>query len=441
MSAIIVSEIIGKEIVFSKTYEDGGTYLEISKIEGPAAVPAEREREVEVVDGVVKIITGSLAIGMVVTPPPVNAVLGVLAGVGALISVGLSFAPDKVDPVQEKLEELTKKIEELDEKIIERFDDMKSFISENKFSVEIIGEVATLKKLMNDVLTLHSKEAIQNFANAYEQNSPLNIAYILMSLLAQRSTNPMAMAMEKDKDKRTETFNTWENIIQTIIGDLYFLEGIACGLLKKSNLYDGKRLIEQVDEINEVVKIWGDKYINGAWNEFKKGLPDYLKSHTHLNNWQKSEDIRNSLQKTCPEHSFYVCITNRIYENHHVSYVCTNPDDFIEVRDQGLCCAFVYRSRKAKNTKKEEFERVQKILDDCGYGSKMSWEYTKTIEQLFHRNLLPLRQNDAGLTFMIYYYCEPAITHTNIEGWGKGPGAFGDFTGSSMDRTILLGLP
>lgn len=219
VSPFIVSDRIGSEVVYSTTCFENGfraadgshTFFEISKepIRQPQLVTGVyASRAVDCVNASLTVIEGCLAVGMVFTSPPVSIIFGALAGVGALIQAGLSFIPDEPDPLEEKLEFLTQKIEELDGKIKARFDDMKSFITENKFSEQIISEVATLKKFLRDCLASYTAESIQNFENAYYQSTPLDMTYTLLSLLSQKTTNPLVMALDKEAKKARATFKT-----------------------------------------------------------------------------------------------------------------------------------------------------------------------------------------------------------------------------------------
>uniref|UniRef100_A0A1I7TVU0 DUF1269 domain-containing protein n=1 Tax=Caenorhabditis tropicalis TaxID=1561998 RepID=A0A1I7TVU0_9PELO len=457
MEGILVADTVGREVVYTTTcYEEdfkftNGTqvFLQISKIppgpEGPQGphgevYPAEAQDAVRIVDGVLNIVTGSLAIGMVFTPPPVNLVLGIFAGLGGLISAGLKFIPGKPDPVKEKLELLKKKIRELDTKIMARFGEMKAFITENKFSIEIIGEVATLKKFMNDVLSLLNDGSIRNFREAYHQNTPLDIAYTLMSLLAQRSTNPMAMAMEKNKDKQEETFNTWKNIIETIVGDLMFLEGIACGMLKDKDMQDCESLIEVSNEIYQSIDHWKDHYVNTAWNEFKITLPAYLKNSTHLNNAQKADNIKLQLERACPEYSFYICVMNQKKGGKDHYTKCGDPNELIELDDTGLCGAFVYRSRKGKNMANSEYEKTKKdvkyLIDPKhNYLHKTPAEFTE--EALDWKKLV----RTDGLIKLIDNNLNLAIRSANCPDHEWGPGWWETIMLQSKPYTLLVGLP
>ncbi|CAL2052179.1 unnamed protein product [Caenorhabditis brenneri] len=193
-----------------------------------------------------------MEIGMVVFFPAGTVVCGLLAATAGLCSTLIDVFHSKPDPVAEELKILTQKIKELDKKVTERYKEMKLFITENKFSNDIIGEVSVLKNFLHDFLTEVTSDSLSNFAAAYEMNSPLDIAYTLMSLLAQRSTNPLVMAMEKDSSK--ETFETWEKTIQTILSDLLVLESLCCGLLKNKKKYGTHRLLELVDEVTAGLK-------------------------------------------------------------------------------------------------------------------------------------------------------------------------------------------
>ncbi|EGT44572.1 hypothetical protein CAEBREN_31923 [Caenorhabditis brenneri] len=423
MSNSIVSDAVGEEVIFSTTcfenaqLEGSYTYLEIAKTTQPSdGIPTD------CVKGVTKIITGSLTVGMVLLPPPVDIACGVLAAFGGLVSLGLDLFFEKEDPVAKELEQLAEKMKQLDDQIMARFDDMKSFITENKFSVEIIGEVATLKKFMNDVIKMSDENSKENFRAAYEQNPPLNIAYILASLLSQKATNPLSMAVEADKSNSFKTLDAWENIIKTIIGDLLFIESFAAGLLKKEDLFDAKRICEQKEETDAMLKELDEKYRVAPWRDFKKSFPDYLKNHTHLTNEEKALEIRTILEKTIPQYGFFVCVFNRApYKNKFYLYYDNNPDNIVFLQDVGFCHAFVYRSTKFREIDQSEY----KSLADKVYFFK-NWPYFDGDEVAYDmvRNYILGSKSfrTDGLIAVMDKNVPKGFQIANCQGYENGPG-------------------
>lgn len=289
-----------------------------------------------------------MGVGSIVFPPPINVWCGALAGVGALLLFGIP--ENKADPVAEKLKELAEKIKELEKKVLRRFDEMKVFISENKFSMEVIGEVETLKKFLHNVFDVKNKKRIENFRAASNQKTPLNIAYILSSLLAQKSTNPLMMALEKSHDEKEETLKTWEYTITTIASDLIFIEALSVGLLKNGNEYDLNRLISEYYHILDVIDQIKEKYDVGAWSRFKKEFPKFSGElyRFGFNNGNRAEVVKKRLEEICPHDSFYVCVYESGEFEKDYYYHVARPYNLVEannVQDHKYS-VFVYRSHR-----------------------------------------------------------------------------------------------
>ncbi|CAL2052183.1 unnamed protein product [Caenorhabditis brenneri] len=400
------------------------------------------------VDGAVQILTGSLAIGMFVAPPPINLACGVFAAVGSFISIGINAFGKKNDPVAEKFKLLTQKLKELEEKIIARFDEMKVFISENKFSMEVIGEVATLKKFMMKVFeSSDQKQAIENFKKACDRTPPLTIAYTISSLLAQKTTNPLVMAIEKLNEDKEKTLEYWENVIRTLIWDLVLIECIAAGLFKNKDLYDCERIIDESMEIDDILEEVEKSYNVGPWAVFKKNFPHFAEGLI----WHGTDKrdriglVHDELKLKCPRDSFYICIFDSGEFEKDYYYHIDKPHNIVEVKDLASrergnrkFSIFVYRSYKGIRIAQSEYERlVKKMKEKLKYDNKKS-----------NKELVELMKKDVrsdGLIAVMSYWKNSLIDFVKCPEYAKGPGNFCmTWLGDHKDRKAIdwiVGFP
>ncbi|EGT39510.1 hypothetical protein CAEBREN_12684 [Caenorhabditis brenneri] len=405
------------------------------------------------VEGAVQIINGSLAIGAIFTPPPINVACGVLAAVGSFI-LSNAFGGKK-DPVAEKFKLLTQKLKELEEKIIARFDEMKVFISENKFSMEVIGEVATLKKFMMEVfessimnIASDHKLAIENFRKACDLTPPLTIAYTISSLLAQKTTNPLTMAIEKSHKDKEKAVAYWEDVFRTLIWDLVLIECIAAGLFKNKNLYDCERIIEESMEIDDILEEIEKNYNVGPWSVFKKNFPNFANELIYIgaNKLDRMELVQNELKRKCPRDSFYICIFDSCEFEKDYYYHISKPHNIVEAKDLASreyrrnrkFSIFVYRSYKGTRIAQSEYERlVKKMKENPKYDNKKS-----------NKELVELMKNDVrsdGLIAVMSYWKSSYIGFVNCPEYAKGPGNFCmTWLGDHKDRRAIdwiVGFP
>uniref|UniRef100_A0A1I7UE58 DUF4781 domain-containing protein n=1 Tax=Caenorhabditis tropicalis TaxID=1561998 RepID=A0A1I7UE58_9PELO len=343
MADVLVAEVISEKVVYNGL--ENGVEAPTDEIHYLGA-PTEA---VAIADGAISIVSGALTVGMMATPPPVNAVFGVLAGVGALISAGLKFVPGEKDPLEERLKELTKQVQKLNALIIARFGGMRAFIMENKFFIEVVGEISTLKKFMDDVLIEKTPNSIENFKLCYEKNPPLNIGYILLSILSQDSTNPLIMEIEADKEQIEKTFRKWENIILTLIGDLKLLEAFASGLLKRKSAILNKIGEEKTEDGKE-------------WKKYKDEFSKYKKMYLdEPDNEKIAKTIHEEVRRLGYEYT--VAIFKSATPNKDFYIHCVDPDQLVELQIDKYTCGFVYRT---KTSDSDDLEPIKTQLKDVG---------------------------------------------------------------------------
>uniref|UniRef100_A0A1I7TVT6 DUF1978 domain-containing protein n=1 Tax=Caenorhabditis tropicalis TaxID=1561998 RepID=A0A1I7TVT6_9PELO len=397
---------------------------------------------IEIVNGALTFVTGALVTGMAVFPV-LAFPLGIMAGVGGFVSSILMFFTSKEDPVAKKLRELAEKFRELDKKITDGFNEMKLFLAESKFTMTIIDEVGILKKFLYDVFTELTQESLDNFRAAYKQNSPLDIAYTLLFLLLQKSTNPLMLSLAKDRLEREAAFRAWNTIVLTILWELRVLEAIACGLLYDMNTHDFERLTELSKDISAILDDWDEKYQTASWNEFKNELPALIKKNWAMNHSRKADEIRMMLEKTCSQYAFYICVFNVDGPRQDYYCHCLNQDEIIEVKNVGLCNAFVYRSRRALKMKEKHFENTKRDVEACG---EVYLFRDKKSEELLKKEFLEKKRvRDDGMVALVKG-AQTVIQFANCPGHQKGPGWWetlhqGEHAIAANYIRLIVGLP
>uniref|UniRef100_A0A1I7ULH6 TPR_REGION domain-containing protein n=1 Tax=Caenorhabditis tropicalis TaxID=1561998 RepID=A0A1I7ULH6_9PELO len=377
------------------------------------------------VDASMDVVKGCLKIGAFAVPE-VAPVLLALAGVAGFIQGALKLVPDDTpDPVDEKMKELEKTIHELEKQMNSNFADLKSFITEVEFTIEITNEASTLHKYMRDVLKYRTPESVQNFREAYEKSSPLLLSYALITLLEQRSTNPVRMEMESEKVKTKATFKKWEKVIDGVLGQFLFIEAFASGLFKKKNPYNWERIIERSKKVPLILKEIREEFEKDEsyWEDVKKDFEDYIKNHTHLSNQQKAQEIAAKLEKYLTSDAFHVVVFNESTWQHDYTYHCPNEKtQIIGAWNKGKCCAFIYRSREGNQMSKSDYENVRDQINNLRE-KKIELSFFNPMLTMIQKQMLdPKLVRGDGLICLIDDNRIPFIEVANCPQFVKGPG-------------------
>ncbi|CAL2052209.1 unnamed protein product [Caenorhabditis brenneri] len=340
-NSILVEEVTNKEVVVStnclKTYkaEDGvKLVVQVSEIEYKELFMAlgDGHDVIKHIDGALDIAKGCLLIGSFILPACAPALLA-LAGVGTAIQIFLHIIPDhRQEQLVLKLKEVEEVIHEVQKLANEKFTDLKLFITESQFDVDIISETTVLMKLMRNCMVHQNKESVDNFRHVYKRRPPLRLAYILMSFLEQKSTNPLVMAMETESQKTflksLKTFKKWEDIIKGVLGQLLIIEGFASGLMKNENAYNWDRMIERSQQVSSVLYHLEKEYklTDYYYYEFEEWLKTYAESNINVSNAQKADAIRTQLETYPTCDTFYVIVFDHTNDQNHL-YFPTKPEN------------------------------------------------------------------------------------------------------------------
>lgn len=223
---------------------------------------------------------------------------------------------------------------------------------------------------------------------------------------------------------------------------MLLIEGFASGLLKNKNPFDWDRLIEQKDDITKTLDKWEDEYFNTFWNEFKSGFLMYIQNHTNLNNAQKADEIKQQLNKCWTEDSFYICVMNQARSRGDFYAHCPNADSqLIEVRNEGRCNAFVYRSIKGNSMEQIEYDNTKREVQALKSGK---FAHAYNLEDQVNKYLLAEKWvRPDGLVVLMDYYCEGQIRSANCPDHEWGPGWWEDTNrlNDQMWYKLVVGLP
>ncbi|CAL2047657.1 unnamed protein product [Caenorhabditis brenneri] len=349
---LIVAEPAEKEVIYSTLSSDDGQIVvqvsaSVALRTGPGAPGADTETVKKNLDASLDILKGCLKLGTFAFPPAAPILMAV-SGVASFIQSVMKFIPDnKEDPIQKKLNEIQKTITELEKQMNAKFDDLKSFITESHFTVDILAEASKLIEFLNDVLQHPNEETIKIFENVYRRNTPLSLAYKVMSLLDQESTNPLVMAMKMSSEK------------------FLFIEAFACGLFKDENLYSCERLKERQAEMNEAIENWEDAYKKDEtyWKDLKERIEKYMNSHALLDNKGRADGIKKILDGYLTHDAFFIVVHDFILSNKHDRrYIKTRDDQLLKLSFNREVEVLIYRSKEANKKKQEDIDVVRKEI-------------------------------------------------------------------------------
>ncbi|CAO4363458.1 unnamed protein product [Caenorhabditis nigoni] len=336
--------------------------------------------------------------------PEIKPAAGAVSTVGGIIKKLVGELDPKPDPVMDKLNDLEANIDKLGTKMAAYFDDMKEFITEVNFLTNVVMPTSNLMKHMQDCMKHPNRAALENFQAAYESKKPLSIAYDMLSLLEHRKTNPLKMAMETDPLRTTVTFDEWYKKIGAALGQFYFLELFASGLLKEEDekqMFDSEMLNERSEELYRDMEGWKNEYKKEStyWPNLQKVLQDEINNSPELDSKQKADQLKDKLSTILTNDSFYILTKPR---KESLTTYFTMPDS---VRNQhvfldgkGKYQAFIWRHFPDISYGQQEYDYMINSLEH------MFWLETMLGLAMFQpqtRNFINVIPN-AGFAIMTY---------------------------------------
>uniref|UniRef100_A0A1I7V0Q3 Endotoxin_N domain-containing protein n=1 Tax=Caenorhabditis tropicalis TaxID=1561998 RepID=A0A1I7V0Q3_9PELO len=437
--ALLMRETVKKNVVFStKEFEDldpeNQKQILIEFIQPILlSAPADRHDTIRYIDASLDIINGCLKIGSFAFPPAAPVLLAI-AGVGSFIQSLLKMIPDnRPNEVVERYKKLEAAINQLNDKLNEQFAELQSFITENHFETAITAEASVLMQYMRNCMKYQNKEDVDNFRRAYDKMSPLTLVYQMVSLLDGNSANPLLMAMGAEKVKTKATFNKWKTIINSVMGEMLFMEAFASGLLNETpDEHNRNMVVKEWEDLNKRIDDWENdfKKDESYWSDAKTFLEDYIQKHTNLNNIQKGEEIKKRLDTYLTSDAFYICVFNQTEWNKAYNYHVLKDKDLIGSWGKGRCHAFIYRSRTGSRMNYQSYEALRMKMRDCEEG-KLKW--TGNLDGILKKQLLDqsLLQGYGFYCIMEARTCDPQVFWLNTSPenpsfYDKGPGHYGN---------------
>ncbi|EGT44571.1 hypothetical protein CAEBREN_13289 [Caenorhabditis brenneri] len=357
----------------------------------------------------------------------IEGVINAGKGIGDILSGKHKFDPKKEEAVFNELKILETGIKKLGDQMANGFNELKAYLSEFKFFLSIISPVSVLTKHMRNCLKHPGPDATQNFSKAYSEHSPMALIMTLISYLEGGSSNPIRVAMASGEDRKLDpilAFKKWENIIKGVLGQFLLLEAFANGLLEFESDFNCTQLVKESTGILDTLKKINLECEDiNYWEDLKAFMNEYTPSHTHLNNFQKVNELKAKLEgyRTCD--AFFVVVFNEGNFDETYSYVCPNADDqLIGVWNKGMCNAFVYRSREANFMPESEFVDVKNAGRVAGYGKLFGGYKDRIQKQLIDTTAI----RSDGLVWLGDMWRDVAVETANCRGREKGPGWFND---------------
>ncbi|KAF1754282.1 hypothetical protein GCK72_020842 [Caenorhabditis remanei] len=375
--------------------------------------------EKKVISDVITIFNDGLNIGRL-KYDKIATKLGIIAGWGSVIKdLSNVLLPGKKDPVMDKLRELGNKIDQLSNQMTEEFNALKAFIVEHDFYADIIQTAATLTKFMQDTVTNPNWLSYLIFKQAAEKTPPLTYAYKMISLLEKDVTNPLKMAMEKDKfGGKRSTFDNWRNTIDGVISQFLVLESYISGMLYNENMYGPNKLRDAIEKLNKNMDQWREDYKKSYW---KKITPEFIKAfqieHVKQNNEEKATILQNELGQVLTDDAFYIMVYDHCngYDKHSFQY---RADQYVSSFRVDGCCVVIYRSRCWNSSDRQSKKQIEIDVESCE---------TNTIGLNADHEKVPgwLRNNrirDCHFVGLIKSNLMLSIKSANTPGYEKGPG-------------------
>ncbi|CAI5450396.1 unnamed protein product [Caenorhabditis angaria] len=271
-----------------------------------------------------------------------------IAHVGAIVArirSGIQLENEVID----KLRELEKQIAIYSRKMDKHFDQVKELMGKNSFYAEVAMNAPMLMKLMRDTLSQPIQDSVNIFEDASKRQPPLRDAYKLISLIEQKSTNPLRKAMAAESLPSRSTFNKWHDNIMRVIGEFYILELYINGLLWDADMYGPNQLKSRIETLQNDVENWRIDYENKVvWPEKTRAVIEKIQDVG--TNFGKQDTLEKTFDDILTTDIFYIQVYNQCSDSNRHNFHSDPSQTIISCR-RGGCCVVVYRSRHAKITR------------------------------------------------------------------------------------------
>uniref|UniRef100_A0A8R1DYT0 Uncharacterized protein n=1 Tax=Caenorhabditis japonica TaxID=281687 RepID=A0A8R1DYT0_CAEJA len=306
--------------------------------------------------------------------------LGTIGAVGVLIFDVLNMVKGhlpKEDPLAKELRKLGTQIERLSEETSQHFDELKAFITEHDIIRDVAVPTAVRMRLLNDVMQNPNHDSIGSFKNVCSQTTPKDIAYRFIELLKNKVTNPLKMALEKDELRKRATFNKWKQFIETVFGQILFMEYQVDGMFWGNNGYGPRKVLEVMNEVQGLLIIWQKEYEKSYWSTVvEKLIWKIQRENEHTGNYERAEMLQDKMNDVLSNDSFGILVYNDCAGFDHHSY-CYQSDNAILSFRYGKCNIVVLRSllwNSISDNERDQFENGMVRMGEAGLPMKEDYK-------------------------------------------------------------------
>ncbi|EGT39514.1 hypothetical protein CAEBREN_03003 [Caenorhabditis brenneri] len=193
----------------------------------------------------------------------------------------------------------------------------------------------------------------------------------LMSALQYKDTNPIRIELDRQTDKRQQTFQKWESMISRLLGYFMIIEYAAIGYLKHDtkdfDLISKKsmEIMSYVDGLRENYHLEAD-----YWPKLKVFLENKVKSKK-ISHGELLQAIEHELRKYKTTDAFFVYVTtDNKKRDEDFNIFCTNDDDKVltsETMDDNptKIFALIYRNSEFHKKSEEDFSKLYQDIEKC----------------------------------------------------------------------------
>ncbi|CAL2052182.1 unnamed protein product [Caenorhabditis brenneri] len=275
------------------------------------------------------------------------------------------------DPMATKLRLLRGEVDKLGVQIGKHIKRMEIKMAEISFFRQVIGPALVMLRFFKDCLKHPGKESTLNFKKAYEMNSPIELTYTLMSALQYKDTDPIRIELDRQTDKRQQTFQKWESMISRLLGYFMIIEFAAIGYLehdtKDFELINkkSKEIMSYVDGLRENYHLEAD-----YWPKIKVFLENKVKSK-NIGSEELRQAIRHELGKYKTTDAFFVFVTHDGKKrDEDFNIFCPDDDDKVltsETMDDNptKIFAIIYRNCEVHKKSDEDFSKLYQDIEKC----------------------------------------------------------------------------
>lgn len=294
------------------------------------------------------------------------------------------------DPMAKKLRQLRGKVNRLGVQIGKHIKNMEIKMAEINFIRQVITPALVLLRYLQDCIQRPGIESSLNFKKAYEQHRTIDLTYTLMSALQHKETNPIRIELDRQTDKREQSFRKWESIISRLLGHFLLIEAAATGLLKHGlknfNLIHTKstEILSYLDALKKTYKVEDD-----YWPKIKLFLEEKVKVKEEVNRYTLTQTIKHELEKYKTTHVFFVYVGRLSEKDKEFNIFCKDEEHLLTtetvIDNPTKIYVAIYRSFDLHEKTKEHYSELYGGLEKC---QKVDVIYEGSIESMLKNDII-----------------------------------------------------